>query len=474
MSDETRERFIDRTRTYLAVLAATTAALAMLFMLHPLQNRGARPVQGDAQTAAWLEVHPADWIALSVVTDSALNRTDASRLALWREAYASASHLAPSRPNPRLAFLRSAAAHWRELAPAERNAALEAAVPLLRDPVRFRELATPLVHLTGNVSLLLRANSGTLDALGMIEDLAVSSGSFADYRAVREQRAAAELARLQQLRTTATPAELLDVVPARALTVDDEPLLRALLAELSARPLEPQPGHNDRLELLVDFAIRHGLRPLDGVAIVARDRGSIPDPLRARLALVLGDAGQAGSIDLASLEISPVAWRQYRIERALHEAKERDWRLAELQLSKAFAPGQTPPPDVLAAAEQIDLLAGRTDAAAEVHSDLLQHFGSVTGAEWSPLCAGEICRQSSAWIYAAATHDEPLPLHVTQRDQVPPYVELFIDDLRVAETSVASETTLTLPLREGLHHVQLRIVNPVTIGNFQRRVRIGS
>jgi hypothetical protein len=60
-----------------------------------------------------------------------------------------------------------------------------------------------------------------------------------------------------------------------------------------------------------------------------------------------------------------------------------------------------------------------------------------------------------------------------QSDRIPPYVEIYADDARVAEGEVDKTRRFTLPLASGVHRIEVRLINPRIGGSgFQRRVRL--
>ena len=61
----------------------------------------------------------------------------------------------------------------------------------------------------------------------------------------------------------------------------------------------------------------------------------------------------------------------------------------------------------------------------------------------------------------------------TASDDVPPYVEVYVDDARIGEAPIAAEETFSSgALPPGVHRISVRVVNPFTRTLGQRRVRI--
>lgn len=88
-------------------------------------------------------------------------------------------------------------------------------------------------------------------------------------------------------------------------------------------------------------------------------------------------------------------------------------------------------------------------------------------AAWTGLCeGGDLC--------SAAVTTQPLQqvrVAVAQSDEIPPYVEVYVNDTLVAEGEVRGERTFALPA--GGSRTEVRLVNRHTKNGIQRRVRLG-
>ena len=184
-------------------------------------------------------------------------------------------------------------------------------------------------------------------------------------------------------------------------TTDDQALIAAALKELHERPLEVDSGHADILAATIEYAVRHGLRPLDGLAPAVAEPKWIGPYTRAKLARALGQTALADEIDAHGIR-----------------------PLQGLRLTH-------------------------------------------NGVEWDSVCGGDICR--------GATADVNGPLSVTldraASDEVPPYVECYVDDALVWEGPIAAPASIALA-PAGQHRVELRIANPLTRNHEWRRIRI--
>lgn len=353
-------------RTILPI--AMLAALAIFVAVPRAFWEASAPPADAAALAQWLMKHPTDYAAASVLTEQALDLDLPRRVALWHAAFALGAEVAPYRSNAPAAFTRAGLGHWYELSAADRAEVLRRIEPLLREPQFFETTWQPLWEVTGDVSLLRRANPGTENALTEVARLAAMTGHFDDYRAMRDALARRRLADFEAKRGSATPAELVNALPAPPYRTDDEPLIRALLNELHVRPLD-EPANATIVAGVIDYALRHHLAPLDGLESATRD-ASVP-------------------VD-------------------------------------ATAPTRT----------------------------------------WQGLCDRDVCTRATNEIRGPAH----LTLERVQSDEVPPYVEVYVDDRRVAEMPLPERATVEIP--GGDHRVEIDLVNPRTRNQLQRRLRI--
>jgi hypothetical protein len=289
-----------RGRLFLIGVALTMLIAAAVFQLRRPEI-GSPPLPSTSPAlAARVARHPADWEAATVLAEVALDARNENRLQLWHAAYGHASALAPGLPGPPNSFARAAFFHWAELSPKDQQEALAAYAPLLQDPLTFTRMAEPLFELTGDLSMLERAQPHTQYSTGVLIDLALPNGRFDDYRKLREE--------LQQLRTVdfnarvhiASPGELIAHFPDPPYSSDSEPLIVKLLEEFHQRPLDEMPARPAVIDGVVDYALRHGLEPLDGLEIVTRKTGAASDQTRIRLARKLGLVNIARQIELGA------------------------------------------------------------------------------------------------------------------------------------------------------------------------------
>jgi len=423
------------------------------------------PPRDLAAMAAWMQKHPADWLTAAEISDAALDGSLPRRVELWRTSYALALHLAPRLQNAPAAFVRDGLFHWYELEANDRKAVLDVAAPLLHDKEIFDDLHTPLWDLTHDFDFLLRNAPSTIDAIDQLRAMSASRGLFAEYRKTREALAQQRLATFRQERATMPPHELPSLLPQR-LSTDDEPLVRAILEELHRQSFAPEQFREEPTAAMIEFALDHNLQPLEAL-VPFIEAQAIPPQTRARLALALGRADAAMLIELAAARPVAPEWVRYRVERALYEAKHGNAGAAELQLRRALA-SSSDPLVFAAAAQSADLL--QNDAAAAQYRRQLM-AGAKAPRQWNPNCGGnDVCDWARTLVYSPGSID--IDMAVVQSDRIPPYVEIYADDARVAEGEVVDARRFTLPLAPGVHRIEVRLVNPRIGSGVQRRVRL--
>ena len=79
-----------------------------------------------------------------------------------------------------------------------------------------------------------------------------------------------------------------------------------------------------------------------------------------------------------------------------------------------------------------------------------------------------------AWIDREMAGPASIAIERVASDEVPPYVEIYLDDARAAEGDVAASRTFAIPAAAGVHRLEVRLVNPRTRNAAQRLVRVVS
>jgi len=435
--------------SFVALLCAATLVVA-------LRDASAAP--------RTLRDSPSDWLLASDVVDRALDSDSPRRFELWRAAYAHAKATAPLRANPDAAFVRSGLFHWYELEDADRSRVLEAAKPLLRDPAFFGRMHLALLQLTGDFSWV-RANApDTLDTRVALRDLALSRGLFGEYRLLREQIRESRLRAFAARRRSEDPSALLGLLPER-LDFSYEPLTRGLLEELERQAFDPSQVSGN-VETVVGYALDHDLGPLQGIVPLLEPPSRLRDVTRARVALRLDRAAVANRIEMTSRAAPGPEWHAYYLDRARFEARRREAAAADAYLVRAAADGLTVP--VLAAAVDVAHTLGQTAQERRYASHLER-----TPRVWEGLCGtDEICTTARSRDWTAARRMRTITLTPVQTDEIAPYVEIYVDDMRFAEGEVRESRTFAVPLAPGGHVVEVRLVNPRTRNGTQRRLRL--
>ncbi|MDQ3279831.1 MAG: hypothetical protein M3Q69_00295 [Acidobacteriota bacterium] len=415
----------------LGAISATSALLLLLFFFNLDLARDERRPEDPVELARWISRRPADWLAASALADRALDAEVPRRRDLWRASYALAENLAPERPNTAAGFVRGGLFHWYELDPRDRKAVLDVAARLMRDPSVFTSMHQPLWQLTRDFAYLRRVAPPTMTALTQLRDLAVLHGRFQDYRELRESIRAARLRLFEQKRATLAASEMIDMLPS-PLDTRDIPLAQAILQELDRRAFDAQ-ATSGRIESLATFAIEHQLQPLGGLEPFVETRGPLSDATRARLALAMGNIVAATRIEMTTAVSGAKEWVPYYLARAAHD--ERSGNAASAAAYRARA--------------------------AFTQREPQQGWMNTCGAN-------ELCTS----VYQQ--HDGPLHVaaSISQSDEVPPYVEIYVDDALTAEGDVNPSRVFDVEAAPGPHRTEIRLVNPRTRNGIQRRVRL--
>lgn len=454
-----------RERPFLAVLSVAMAAALIVFLTDPRLQHDPRTPGDDLHVlGATIARHPAYQAVFGKIVEQVLDSSSTSRFEAWRAAEEQIVRLDPNRPMAAGSFVRSGLFHWYELGDSDRHQVITAIQPLLRDESFFGRMAQPLFQLTGDFALLRRANPGSEGAMAMMASMAVTNGRFDDYRLFREQARKKRFDKFAQMRSGATPVDLVNLVPMPPTMADAE-LMQGILDELHRKPIDNNKVDTHRSSALIDFALDHDLRPLDGLEAVVRIAAA-DDPQRARLALHLGKLDRASDVESASPIADRAPWHRYFVERAVEEMRRHE-SLAALHYLQKADDGKSP--DVIAATEEIQRLAGNAAEAAAVHKTLLARANRVE--QWLGTCAGDVCNHASGTLWSEGA---PFALKVAavQSDNVPPYAEIYADDAIAGEGTVSPSLIARAALLRGVHRIEVRLANPMTRNAIRRRIRI--
>lgn len=380
-------------------LYATAAVMTLAAVLFWLDRPGEEPRPLPRETsklAQRIASHPTDWQAANALAERALEEESPRRVQAWRAASELTMHLAPHFAVARHGFIRAGLFHWYELGPSERLAVLNELAPLLRDPAMFHRVGQPLFELTGDLAYLRRFGPHTIEATEGLRQIAATNGRFAEYRELRGELVALRTTELARAFPSMAPSQIVASLPLHPTTAD-EPLLHAALRALHEQPLEVDSGHPDALEALIDYALRHRLSPLDGLAHVVNERTWASAFTRGQLARALGQAAD----DTAAI--------------------------------------RPPRGEVL----------------------------TINGVAWDGACGPNVCRS----VTAEATGPLSINVDSAMRDEVPPYIECYVDDALVWEGPIEKKTAIPL-VPPGRHRVEITLVNPLTRNRAPRAVRL--
>ena len=419
-------------RMFFAILAG---AMVLSLIAGASWRREPKRPDDAKPLADWMESHPADWSAAAALTEAALDSDLSSRFQLWHAAHKHAEMLAPRRENARTSFIRSGFFHWYELDDKQKLTVLSDVTPLLRDPANFRVMAPSIWRLTRDFNFLRRAAGNDYTSTAILRDIAATNGFFGEYRTLRDEALRQRTAQLVEKMHEDLTLDPTSYVPNDCIT-DDEPLLLAILEYEHDHPIDKQPADSAGAERLIDYAIRHNLQPLDGIAFLARDAASVAAPFRARLAVALGDIKRANLTETGTADETP-QWADYYSERATYEMTHGDRDLMTAYAHRANASRK----------ERLS---------------------------WLGRCGENICTSARKEIVL----DQPstpyaISLASASIEDVSPYVEIYVDEARIGEGPLATEETFTTaPLTAGVHRVVVRVMNPFTRNLGQRKVRI--
>jgi hypothetical protein len=388
----------DRGVVRIALAIVFIGIAAAFVFVRPVTERDVLPRDLTA-LATRVAAHPTDWRAASAVSEISLDARLERKRELWRASHQLAALLAPARSEPQTAFARSGFFHWEELSAADQKAVLAAFAPQLETPAFFG-MVRPIFALTGDLGILRNHHPNTDEAVELLESLAATNGRFDDYRALRDQLTQRRIATFLSRAGAMSSSEIINAMPPAPYHTDIQPIITAALNELHEKPLSENPGRPDVTEPLADYALRHDLKPLDGLEALTRFHDTATEATRAALARKLGFEKRAADV--------------------------------EASMFPARAP--------------------------------------VKNA-WSGTCSGDVCVRGWRDVVIAKS---PLVITVTavESDDVPPYVEIYVDDERVAEDAVASPRRFEIDARPGAHRLEALVANPVTRNRAARRVRV--
>jgi hypothetical protein len=93
--------------------------------------------------------------------------------------------------------------------------------------------------------------------------------------------------------------------------------------------------------------------------------------------------------------------------------------------------------------------------------------------DWQGLCDTNVCY--SGWRMIDATHGIAMTIETVETDNVPAYVEIYVDDARRAEGEVGAKRDFVVPAGiPGAHRIEVVLANPLTRNQTRRRVHIAS
>jgi hypothetical protein len=438
-----------------AIALASGVALAVTLSRPHVARPSPRP-DDVRPLSQWLAAHPADWVGFGLLSERAIESDGENRHQLWRAAFEHARWLAPGRKQPAFAYVRAGLFNWHELSADDRRHVLEQAKPMLRDEGVFNRIHESMFAVSGDIDFLLRNNPGTSNSLAAIASLALRHGHFERYQVARDAADARRLAEIKGTRSTRQPAELLMLLPS-PLGAEHRAMVASVLDELQHRPIDTTTARADLTSDLIDYSIRHAIRPLDGLRHVIHDVPSATEQARARLALALGQLDEAERIRGSSASRG-FEWNQYHLERAHALLAKGDVKAARASVGAA---SDTLTPEMLATAASV----ARADGDQRAEAAFLERLRAFERPRWEGLCGSELCRVATASIYRPTPGAIAIRLAGTTDQKV--WTEVRVNDERITAGRVDGGIW-QIPLKAGVQKVEVRILNP----GGQARVRI--
>jgi hypothetical protein len=93
--------------------------------------------------------------------------------------------------------------------------------------------------------------------------------------------------------------------------------------------------------------------------------------------------------------------------------------------------------------------------------------------DWQGLCNRELCY--TAWRMIDAEHGIAITIEPLDSDNVPAYVEIYVDDALRAEGDVGAKRDFAVPVGSAAaHRIEVALLNPLTRNRASRRVHIAS
>ena len=96
-----------------------------------------------------------------------------------------------------------------------------------------------------------------------------------------------------------------------------------------------------------------------------------------------------------------------------------------------------------------------------------------TPGKWHGVDTGDTLSER-AWVDREMSGPASITIERVKSDEVPPYVEIYLDDARIGEGEVTAQRTFAIPSTKGLHRVVVRLADGRTRNNERRVVRIVS
>lgn len=463
---------MSRLPLFLLVLSIVLLAVGLL-SISILVHAPAINVAEKGEIARTLENYPASGDAYRRSAELAFDLPSTST-AIWNKAYQTAERLAPAWTTTRREFIRQAFFHWPELSEPDRQRVLREAADLMRDPRTFTQLHRPLWQLTRDLDYLRRAAPRNIDSWLELMRLALDVGEFEHYRALRSEAAKVfEQSLNEKTRRRASPDEILNDLLKLERSAENRAVMRRYLDWLAENPPTGLESNPDHLSRFVDYAIRERLPHFDALVHLSSPESPLPPPARARLAIATDNVTVADAIEREFMQRTP-PWTDYLIERAVYEARRDQVARARERLDH-LSPAEKNSAPALSTRAYLAGRIGQNEEAERLYATLEQTFSPLTmSADRWGLCNGAICSTEGSAVTFSRKPQRTTVVLAPAREQNPPaYVEVLIDEHRVAERAVIESTRVDLNVPAGLHRIRVKLLNPTAIDG-PRLVSVGS
>ncbi len=410
-----------------------------------------------------LEANPADREALLRVLESSLDDDSSRKFELLQKAHRSAERLAPHSPAASESFLRTALFHWSELDQNQRREVKLAAGKLLGLRPYFVDLHMPFWALTKDFAWIREVAPRDLESTRELMQLALQTGRFDDYRSLRIEVHNTLEVTLNALERDRRPSgEIVALITKIDREKRNDGQFALACTALMSDPPMVSPLPPESIEPSIDYLIRNRIQPLDGLLLL--DERSLSLPYRARLSLAAQEIESADRLFSSAAETRSPGWTSFHVERARLALHAKNYPEARAFLAR-IGIDATNRPEVVEVRQRVESAYGKRGIVAATYPD------APLPRTFTRYCTDTLCPSEAVWVRGPGP-PEPLVLRSVSSDEIPPYVEVLINDVRVKEGPVRAAVQIVIPASTELRRIAVRLMNPITRNGFSRSLRI--